>query len=95
MRQRDGRRLFKTFTACLLALAMLLTNVGVMDVRAEGVKAPKVNPVFSGDQAVSGSLTIGSNKRKIQKKDCIIHVTVTSKAGGSEEKNGYHFVHNT
>lgn len=87
MRQRDGRRrLFKTFTACLLALAMLLTNVGVMDVRAEGVKAPKVNPVFSGDQAVSGSLTIGSNKRKIQKKDCIIHVTVTSKAGGSEEK---------
>ena len=83
MRQRDGRRrLFKTFTACLLALAMLLSNVGVMDVRAQStVKKPKIDQVSIGATKVTGGGLVGFNQRKAVGKVCKIHITVKDSEG--------------
>lgn len=87
MRQNDRRRrLFKTFTACLLAVAMLLSNVGAMDVWAASVKKPSINFVKIGAKEVTGGNLEGPNKRKKLNKDCIIHVTVKDAAGIEKEK---------
>ena len=59
------------------------------EVKPEAVGAaakPNVNKVFIGDQTVSGKLTMGAGQRKSKKIDFTIHVTVTRKAGGTEEK---------
>ena len=56
MRQNDRRRrLFKTFTACLLAIAMLLSNVGAANVWAAGIDAPTIDKVFYDATTISGA----------------------------------------
>lgn len=86
MRQNDRRRrLFKTFTACLLALAMLLSNVGAMDVWAANVKKPSINLVKIGAKEVTGGGLVGSGQRRRVNKDCFIHVTVKNDKGSEVE----------
>lgn len=85
MRQNDRRkRLFKTFTACLLAVAMLLSNVGAANVWAKGidVKAPTVNPVFYDATTISGG-NLAKYRDKVKKETLIatVHVTLKDKDG--------------
>ena len=87
MRQNDRRRLLKSFTACLLAIAMLLSNVmGAVDVLAQNaVPTPTINPVGANAQEVTGGGLVGSGKRRSLNKDCIIHVIVKDEAGNVKE----------
>ena len=84
MRQNDRRRrLFKTFTACLLAVAMLLSNVGAMDVWAAAVKKPTVDAVLYDATSISGA---NLAKARINKKTVIATVHVSLKDSGGTEK---------
>ena len=81
MEKRDGRRrLFKTFTACLLAVATLLSNVGAMEVQAAGIEAPTINKVFYDATSISGG---NVHRGKIDGKQArgTIHVTLKDKDG--------------
>lgn len=82
MRQNDRRRrLFKTFTACLLAVAMLLSNVGAMEVWAEGtVPAPTITKAFIGTNTISGG---NLHRGKINGKNArgTVHVTLKDSSG--------------
>ena len=85
MRQNDRRRrLFKTFTACLLAIAMLLSNVmGAVEVQAAAVKEPTINNVFYGDTTISGA---NLAKDRVNKKLVIATVHVILKGEGGNVK---------
>lgn len=48
--------------------------------------SPNINPMFLGDTEITGSVTMGSNKRKRKKIDITITVTVNRQAGGNEVK---------
>ncbi len=88
MRQNDRRRrLFKTFTACLLALAMLLTNVmGVMEVRAEGIPAPTITKAFIGTNTISGgNVHVDKVSGKVTRGT--VHVTLKDKSGAVKADN--------
>ncbi|WP_276880998.1 InlB B-repeat-containing protein [Anaerococcus tetradius] len=50
------------------------------------VKKPKVNPIFLGNEKITGSVTKSSYQRKKNEIDITITVTVNRKAGGSEVK---------
>ena len=91
MRQNDRRRLLKTFTACLLAIAMLLSNVmGAVDVLAAGtVPTPTINPVSIGAKKVTGGGLVGTGQRKSVGKVCKIHVTVKDDTGSEIEKKEF------
>ena len=81
MRQNDRRRrLFKTFTACLLAVAMLLSNVGAMDVWAAGIEAPTINKVFYDATTISGGKL---HRGRIGGKQArgTVHVTLKDSSG--------------
>ena len=79
MRQNDRRkRLFKTFTACLLAVAMLLSNVmGAVEVWAEDivVKEPTVNDVLYDATTISGA-NLAKAKVKVNGKNKTVIATV-------------------
>ena len=86
MRQNDRRRrLFKTFTACLLALAMLLGNVmGAVEVYAAAIPVPTVDPVLydattiSGDKVHKAKVQVGKKKQTVI---ATVHVTLKDKDG--------------
>lgn len=83
MEKRDGRRrLFKTFTACLLAVAMLLTNVmGVMEVWADGpIPAPTIDDVFYGATTISGK-KLHRDRVNNQTVRATVHVKLTGTNG--------------
>lgn len=82
MRQNDRRRrLFKTFTACLLAVAMLLSNVGAMEVWAEGtIPAPTIDDVFYGATTISGK-KLHRDRVNNQTVRATVHVKLTGTNG--------------
>lgn len=83
MRQNDRRRrLFKTFTACLLAVAMLLTNVmGAVEVWAEGtIPAPTIDDVFYGATTISGK-KLHRDRVNNQTVRATVHVKLTGTNG--------------
>ena len=88
MEKRDGRRrLFKTFTACLLAVAMLLTNVmGVMEVQAAGIPAPTITKAFIGTNTISGgNVHVDKVSGKVTRGT--VHVTLKDKGGAVKADN--------